>query len=375
MSRGAELGSAVDLLTLADVDELLSIRGVRAPFLRVAKAGRTLPDARFTRGGGVGAGVADQLDDAALARLYAAGHTLVLQGLHRVHPPVIEFAQQLALDLGHPVQVNAYVTPRQAQGFAHHYDVHDVFVMQTAGQKRWLIHPPVHVHPLRDQPWTDRRAEVEAATSAPDAEPLLDVVLQPGDVLYLPAGFLHAAQALGETSAHLTVGVHVWNRAHLVEQIVRQLAEVEELRAPLPLGVDVTDPAVIGAELAGLMPRLIAALDGVDASLAADRLAMTARASTRPEPVAPLAQTRLLDVLDDATPLRLRRNLTARLAATPDGGTVLRTADGDHSVPADVASVVLRLLDGATVTAGELGRELAAAWVQAAVLLAGQDRA
>ena len=186
------------------------------------------------------------MDDAALARLFADGCTLVLQGLHRLHAPLIDFAQQLGADLGHPVQVNAYVTPAQNQGFSDHYDVHDVFVLQVAGQKRWRIHDPVHRHPLRDQPWTDRRAAVEAAAGT---HPSLDVVLGPGDALYLPAGYLHAAQALGQVSAHLTVGVHTWNRMHLVQQALSLLGDDEQLRAPLPLGVDVTDPSSLLAEL------------------------------------------------------------------------------------------------------------------------------
>ena len=101
---------------------------------------------------------------------------------------------QLAADLGHPVQVNAYVTPPQSRGFDAHYDVHDVFVVQVDGEKRWRVHQPVHDSPLRDQPWTDHRAAVEAAAQAP---PLVDTVLRPGDCLYLPRGYLHAATALG----------------------------------------------------------------------------------------------------------------------------------------------------------------------------------
>ena len=58
-----------------------------------------------------------------------------------------------------PRQVNAYVTPAQNTGFSDHYDVHDVFVLQVAGEKRWRIREPVHPSPLRDQPWTDRRSE------------------------------------------------------------------------------------------------------------------------------------------------------------------------------------------------------------------------
>src|SRR5206468_2281254 len=155
-------------------------QGLRTPFVRVAKEGSTLSTSRFTSGGGVGAGVADQVSDVNVARLFADGATVVLQALHRTHAPVIDFAQQLGVDLGHPVQVNAYVTPPQSQGFSSHYDVHDVFVLQVAGEKRWFIREPVLRHPTRDQPWTDRRAAVEKAAKQ---TPLLDVVLRPGDAL------------------------------------------------------------------------------------------------------------------------------------------------------------------------------------------------
>ena len=86
-----------------------------------------------------------------MLRLFADGSTVVLQGLHRLWPPLIEFADQLAADLGHPTQVNAYVTPPSSRGFDAHYDVHDVFVLQVAGQKHWTIHEPVLRDPLRTQ--------------------------------------------------------------------------------------------------------------------------------------------------------------------------------------------------------------------------------
>ena len=101
--------------------------------------------------------MADQASDDKLLRLFADGATIVLQGLHRTWEPVLDFTQDLAADLGHPVQVNAYVTPAQNTGFSDHYDVHDVFVLQVAGEKRWRIREPVHPSPLRDQPWTDRK--------------------------------------------------------------------------------------------------------------------------------------------------------------------------------------------------------------------------
>jgi lysine-specific demethylase/histidyl-hydroxylase NO66 len=340
-----------DLFDLDAVDHLVSRQGLRTPFLRVAKNGQTYAAGRFTRGGGVGATVNDQVDDAALSRLFADGATIVLQALHRTHAPIVDFAQSLAADLGHPVQVNAYVTPPQAQGFSDHYDVHDVFVLQVAGEKRWFIHEPVLRHPTRDQPWTDRRAAVEQAARG---EPLIDVVLRPGDALYLPAGYLHAAQALGETSAHLTVGVHTWTRGHLLAEILAQLATVESLREPLPLGVDVTDPASLGLELAETIDSLRAALLDVSPEDVAARMRRAAASAARAEPVGPMAQARAVGALDLWSALRWRGHLATQL--TPDGGEiVVRTAETTLRVPAAAEPALRRLLAGETLTVAELG--------------------
>jgi hypothetical protein len=58
LSRAGELAGPAgftDLLSPAAVDELLSRRGLRTPFLRVASQGTVLPNGRFTGGGGAGA--------------------------------------------------------------------------------------------------------------------------------------------------------------------------------------------------------------------------------------------------------------------------------------------------------------------------------
>ena len=60
------------------------------------------------------------------------------------------------------------------------------------------------------------------------ATPTVTAVLRPGDALYLPRGWLHAARAQGAVSIHLTLGVHNWTRHGLAEQLAR--AALEELR-------------------------------------------------------------------------------------------------------------------------------------------------
>ncbi|HEY6795012.1 MAG TPA: cupin domain-containing protein, partial [Kineosporiaceae bacterium] len=346
-----------DLLDADAVDTLISRRGLRTPFLRVVRDGRTLPEARFTRSGGAGAGIGDQVDDGALARLFADGSTIVLQGLHRTHDPVLEFAQALAGELGHPVQANAYVTPPQSRGFGAHYDVHDVFVLQVAGMKRWIIHDPVLSHPRRDQPWTDRRPAVEAAATT---APLLDVVLRPGDALYLPAGFLHAAESLGDTSIHLTAGVHTWTRAHLVAALVARLADVAELREPLPLGVDVAAAASIEPALRAVVEAVRAAAGRTAAADLVGDLAGQAATASRPAPVGPLAQARALAALHPGSRLRRRPGLAATLLpvdAGPGGPPrlLLRTPELTVTLPAAAAGAVRRLLAGEVLAVADLG--------------------
>ncbi|MEU1130006.1 cupin domain-containing protein [Streptomyces sp. NPDC005900] len=346
-----------DLFCADAVDELISRRGLRTPFLRVAKDGSTLPESAFTSSGGAGATIADQVDDTALWRAFADGATLVLQALHRTWGPVTDFCSGLAAELGHPVQANAYVTPPQNRGFDDHYDVHDVFVLQIAGTKRWIIHEPVHPDPLRDQPWSDRRAAVAEAARG---EPHIDTVLAPGDVLYLPRGWLHAARARGEVSIHLTLGVHTWTRHALAEQLAQSaLAALREdpwMRGTLPLGLDGPE-----AEIDGVRERLTAALAGADPAPLFHR---ARRAQARPAPLGPLAQLAAVRGLAPDTPVRLRPALAARLE-----GRRLTTRVGRLDFPEADLAPVARLLDGEVHTAGALGLRLAERLLRAGVLV------
>jgi hypothetical protein len=360
----ADTSGFADLLDEAAVDELLGERGLRTPFVRVAKAGNTLADAAFTSPGGLGAGIADQVSDDKLTTLFAGGSTIVLQALHRVWPPLIGFCQQLAADLGHPVQANAYVTPPQNQGFDHHYDVHDVFVLQIAGRKQWSIHPPVHPSPLRDQPWTDRR---DAVRRAAEREPVIETVLEPGDVLYLPRGYLHAATALGGVTVHLTLGVHSWTRYAVAEELValalEQLADDEDARTSLPLGTtlaaDELDADVVGA-------KLRAALATLDLGDVAARLQARRRGAQRAAPLGPLAQHALASSLTESTTLRLRDHLDASLEET-----VLRSRAGRAPVDEVPGDALKRLLAGDVLSAGDLGLGTARTLIEAGLVVAG----
>jgi ribosomal protein L16 Arg81 hydroxylase len=351
LTRAGELGrDFTDLIGPDAVDELVSRRGLRTPFLRMAKDGTVLPSKQFTRGGGAGAGIVDQSADDRVLALMAEGATLVLQGLHRMWPPVVDFGAKLADDLGHPVQINAYITPSENRGFAPHYDVHDVFVLQVSGRKRWRLHEPVVPDPLDNQNWEKSRAAVAARA---EQEPVLDTVLEPGDALYLPRGTIHAAEALGETSIHLTVGVHPLTRYALVQRLLELAQDDPGLRGSLPMGVDLDDPAVLAGDLEATVAALREFLAGVSTPDFARGLGDRLRLQTRPEPLAPLAQLAAAQTLEPHTPLRLRPALRTRVEDHGDGIAVV-FLDRRVQLPAAAADAIKTITSAVPFSAAEL---------------------
>ena len=169
----------------------------------------------------------DQVDSAKVLAEFASGATIVLQGLHRLWPPLIDFVRSMVDDLGHPVQANAYITPPGSRGFDPHYDVHDVFVLQAAGEKRWTVHDP-----CTSTRWPRNRGPSTATpiTARIADEPVIDTVLSPGDALYLPRGWVHSARSLDTTSIHLTIGVSALTHLDVVRAVVDTLAVVERVQ-------------------------------------------------------------------------------------------------------------------------------------------------
>lgn len=356
LSRAAELGADFsDLLSVAAIDELVSARGLRTPFLRMAKDGAVQPAASFTRGGGAGAGITDQAADDKVLAAIADGSTLVLQGLHRTWPPLVGFGARLAEELGHPVQINAYITPPQNQGFAPHHDVHDVFVLQVSGQKHWIVHRPVVDNPLDNQSFDGFKAKIAERVAE---EALIDTTLEPGDALYLPRGTVHSAEALGETSIHLTVGVHPLTRYQLVRFLFDAVQDDPQLRVSLPMGADLADPDVLAPHLAATIAALRVSLERVPETQIAERIGTNLMQRTRPEAIGPLAQLAAADAVASETRLRRRRALRLRLVSGngADGRESVKIVLLDRTIdlPASASDAVGVAVDGCAFTPADL---------------------
>lgn len=339
-----------DLLSSAAVDELIAERGVRTPFVRLVNEGHVLARECFAGPAGFGAEMPDQVDSAKVLGEFASGSTIVLQGLHRLWPPLIDFARGMVDDLGHPVQANAYISPPTSRGFETHYDVHDVFVLQCAGRKHWTVYEPVHVDPLVSQPWTDHRAAI--AERVKD-QPVIDTVLSPGDALYLPRGWVHSAEALGATSIHLTIGVSAFTGMDVVHALVDHLQTVADFRKSLDMGIDPADRHEMTATATKIIAELADTMRDHASELAEDtaaRLALRYAERTRPVAVRPLASLAAAEHADAVT-VQWRHGLVATIDRR--GGRVqLRLPDRSISFPTSCAEAVSALHQGLVADAG-----------------------
>ena len=85
----------------------------------------------------------------------------------------------------------------------------------------------------------------------------IDTVLEPGDCLYLPRGWLHSAVAQGGTSIHLTIGLRATTRHDL---LVIRIADAD------PLQGEELDHDVVDVDA----PREIASMARTSAKVARD---------------------------------------------------------------------------------------------------------
>ncbi|MBK6310191.1 MAG: hypothetical protein IPF42_06255 [Candidatus Microthrix sp.] len=184
-------------------DDLLT-RSARAPAFRMVRDGATLPRTQLCRSAGVGHQRLDDLiEPNRVLEAYDEGASLVLQGLQHSDPAMARLSTNLALELDQPVQLNAYLSPAAARGLDLHFDYHDVIVVQLSGTKAWRIWAPLvrSLLPQKRGPGIAKPGWDEVG------EPVIDVVVQPGDALVIPRGHPHAASTIDDESAHLTIGI------------------------------------------------------------------------------------------------------------------------------------------------------------------------
>jgi ribosomal protein L16 Arg81 hydroxylase len=186
----------------------------------------------------------------ALKHLLDRGASFRIRTAQQFCQPLNELCRELEQTFNSPVRANLYCTPPNAQAFKLHFDTHEVLVLQIAGCKQWRVFEPQLTLPLgyvpplpfekNDDKLKFRRGALKQGQDDIDedscGQPVVETVLNPGDLLYLPRGFIHAGRAVSEPSVHLTIGIHVLTWLDLLSVALGQAANNNRLlRRALPL--------------------------------------------------------------------------------------------------------------------------------------------
>lgn len=316
-------GRFADLLSIEAIDAFIDGGDLRQGMLELVRHPDRIDPSFYLSTDG-------RVVSSAVTEHYLNGATIILPQLHDSISRLNTFCRALERVLTCHIQTNIYLTPPGHQGFATHYDNHDVFVLQLSGAKHWRLYgTPIDI-PYRGEGFTLGQHDPGEITDS--------LTLNAGDCLYLPRGVMHDAPNAGDApSLHITVGLITRTWADLMLEAVSELAISEPaFRRSLPPGYARPDFDRTAAQAHfGELTRLIADKAVMDNALAL--MAHEYLRSRRPEVAG------LLSAEPDEPTARSRfrrRPLVPFQLADDDGRVALIGPGGDILFgPGDLASL------------------------------------
>jgi len=282
-----------ELITIEAVSEHLGQAKLSSTDIRLVKEGDEMASREFTYPArSAFDGLVNQ--ETLFARFYD-GSTMILNAFERHCAKMFHFTQTVERAFHATVQANLYLTPRESRGFGPHWDDHDVFVLQFNGAKEWSIYDSPDVLTTRNRLFKEE--------DYASVEPSLRVVLERGDLLYVPRGFVHRARSLSEISAHVTVGIFTFKYAELLRRMLDDPESHAWLRRSLPVCID---PDEFPVE--EFLAHVRAFLATTDVRKALARLRDQYAGSRMPDATRRLMDYAELPALDRTTRVRTRRS-------------------------------------------------------------------
>jgi len=222
VSRGRPADFFVPLFSIRDVDKLIAYTKPKSGWLDLVSAQGFVADNYLNADGTASVNL--------VRESYLKGSTIILSGLEQVWEPLVVLAARIEAQLSHPVAMAVYLTPPNFQGVKPHFDTQENFLLQVEGTKSWKVYKPLQELP----PVEGSYSPVERERLS---EPICETVLHPGEVLYIPRGFVHEGIAGDQPSLHITVDIHVRTWLDFFSDALAAMAQREpRFRRSLPAG-------------------------------------------------------------------------------------------------------------------------------------------
>jgi ribosomal protein L16 Arg81 hydroxylase len=185
------------------------------------------------------------------------GATMAINWIDHLSGGLTAFTAAMEQALVGKVQANLYVSSRRRQGLASHRDRHDVYAVHVEGTKTWYVYESRAAVPTAHPMFTTTKEEDEEAKG----RLLMEVKMEPGDLLYLPRGQYHDALADDGGAMHVAFGVTYPNGLDILSLLQERAVADPLFRTDLPR------PRGPDAERA-MMERLAGLAAGVNRLLA-----------------------------------------------------------------------------------------------------------
>jgi ribosomal protein L16 Arg81 hydroxylase len=201
---------STDQVLGASLDDILS-RAVRADQVSATRGGKLHHPFEFTRTLTIAdRPLSDIVDAERLGQLVADGTTAILANVDQWLPPVGRVASALKGALGCETQAHVFATGPNVPGLPPHADGEDNFLIQLEGRKKWSLWP---------------RQGLQARGFRADllGPPAAQFSLGPGQILYIPIGWIHAGEAGVSGSLHLTHQLVPPRAARVIAQDLERL--------------------------------------------------------------------------------------------------------------------------------------------------------
>lgn len=241
------------LLDWAGFNRLLSQSSIwNAATLKMVANGDPIPPDQYCTTVQTQGGPVVQPVPAKVQTLMSMGASVIAGDVQMLTPEFQSLSALLGRTWAALIGANIYCSFGGVQAFSTHYDLHDVFAIQTEGEKTWRLYQNQADSPIA---LPDEGPDPRAWFARTRGPLMQEVRMRPGDVLYLPRGWYHDAITTEGASLHVTFSV-----TPLYGRVLFSLLESAALQDPAfrawlaPAAAD--NGKALSAQLADLGRRL-----------------------------------------------------------------------------------------------------------------------
>ncbi|WP_428957844.1 JmjC domain-containing protein [Streptomyces sp. cg35] len=275
-------GAFDHLITMDAVDRLIDTDCLPNRNVRLIRDGETVDDREYSA-------TPDMPNPGAVRRYLQDGCSLSIRRLQTINPALSVLRREVAAETGYETHFNGYLTPPREHGLRYHFDPYVTLVLQIHGRKAWPLHRPFVENPVEEYANFRRRGFTEEereflATKPPHQE----VILEPGDVFWLPRGWVHSPHNRDgdEPSLHLTFALKQrtlhWAVEEIAGVITRHILDDAEARAGISPARLLDDTQDVVEDARAILGGALMSIDTTEMADTLRRIALTEPDSPTP---------------------------------------------------------------------------------------------